>query len=424
MRKILLLTYLFPVLLVACKKNDQLPVLGPTLERFPVTGEEKEVVALHKEVGDILLEVYQDEAAWQEVNAAIYTAWYVDERVLLEDLLFPEESALYHSAAFIKSGRPAGIFKERFMETMNKGDFPVLRRQMNEHTAARHQLLTDPAGSSSPPPSTARFNNISIYFPYASTFQQTAATRSGSGRNSIAIVAADREADEAPGYELYPCGLKPCIRKVLVNDDYCDSIPTHIITQGAETPVKQDTPATAPVHVVMLGNVLCRQQYDKLISFTGNGGGSELRFVRGDGFLEQNNNGQISSPQNTVSVNISRSDIRKKRWVTVNSIWDANWEVDNKEQVFGIYEEDNEGSQTLAGSIETKLWNFTIELIDYSFTVQTKDDIIRQLSWNRESFFLFNQGNLNNGCGQKDGWTVYDCLSPVAYTLPLHSPQQ
>lgn len=40
------------------------------------------------------------------------------------------------------------------------------------------------------------------------------------------------------------------------------------------------------------------------------------------------------------------------------------------------------------------------------------------MNWNRESFFLYNHGGLNNGCGTKDGWTIYDCNQTVRYTMP------
>jgi hypothetical protein len=232
-------------------------------------------------------------------------------------------------------------------------------------------------------------------------------------------VAADRDANEAPGLEPAGCGTNDCYIPVTVNDEYCEENVVHIAGSGgfqaAPTPVVTDP----PVNLVLLGSVRCTRQYDHLISFTGNGGGSELRFIRADSYLEQNSNGQITSPQNVVSVNCSRKDIRKERWLEVNAIWDSNWEPDNPEQVFAIYEEDNEGSRKLSGSIEARLKIFTIEPISYEFTVQTKDDIIRQLGWKRNSFFAFNQGGLNNGCGLMNGFTVYDCRSAVSYTMPV-----
>jgi hypothetical protein len=204
-----------------------------------------------------------------------------------------------------------------------------------------------------------------------------------------------------------------------VNDDYCEKRAVHIAQSGGQVATPAPPAASPTITMVMIGSVMCSKQYDHLISFSGNGGGSELRFVRADGYLQQNSNGQITSPQNVISVNCSRKDIRKKRWKEVNSIWDSNWEPDNPEQVFAIYEEDNEGSRTLSGSIQAKLKSLTIEPLNYEFTVKTKDDIIRQLGWKRSSFFAFNQGGLNNGCGLSNGFTIYDCKTSVAYTMPV-----
>lgn len=123
-----------------------------------------------------------------------------------------------------------------------------------------------------------------------------------------------------------------------------------------------------------------------------------------------------------ISVDLKRKDIRKGNWKSVYSIWDANWEIDNKEQVFGIYEEDNESSQTFNVSIKTTVkdaqGNQVEQTVGFSVTVKSKEPIIRQLGWNRESFFLNNRGGLINNCGTRNGWTVYDCNLDVQYTMP------
>ena len=105
--------------------------------------------------------------------------------------------------------------------------------------------------------------------------------------------------------------------------------------------------------------------------------------------------------------------------------WDSNWEPSNLNQIFGIWEEDNSGTKTMSGTLQTTLTTqgggTTVNSIGYSFTVTTKDPIIRQMTWNRESFFLYNRGGLNNGCGTwpaAEQWTIYDCSQGVRYTLP------
>lgn len=430
MRKIVCLLAMFGTVLSACQK--QLPARQPANiygERFPATPEEKQLVALYQEIAAVLEQVYQDPEALEEVNAAIFTGFYEDERVLLRDLLWPEESELYRSESFLQSASSSGLFKRLFFETLEQGDYPLLRSQLQ---AGTEQPGIEPAATTvhapvSPLPvrrltQPLSIASISIYFPYSATFKSALAN--GLLHQGVTIVASDREADAGPGKQPDRCGTKYCYHTILVDDDYVSRQPTHILTPGAIVAVTRPVaanpaPAASPVNLIFLGHVLCSKQYDKLISFSGNGGGSELKFIRGDGFLKQNADGQITSPENTISVYLSREEIRKKKWKAVNAIWDANWETGNEEQVFGIYEEDNEGSRTFSGSLVTKVKSLTIEPISYEFTVQTKDEIIRQLKWNRQSFFAYNRGQLNNGCGVYDGsWTIYDCLTPVRYTLP------
>lgn len=420
MRNMIILVSIFTISILSCRKGDTATTNNDKAIRFPVTEEEKNSVALNKEVAQLLEEVYKVPAAWQEVNATISTGYYEDERVLLKDLLFPATSALFQSQAFKGTGVQSGQFKKLFEVALSKGNYPLLSQQLvsaNSRNRVTGATPGDPV-LLTPGKIFSTTKGISIYFPYASNFNNALTTGTPRRHSPPAIVAADREADTGPGREPLACGNSWCYQPVIVNDAYCELNPTHIVEEGAtpSTLVQYDPGSQLPL--VFLGNIKCAHQYDKLISFTGNGGGSELRFIRGDAFLSQNSNGQITSPENTISVSVSRSDIRKKRWKTINSIWDSNWETDNKEQVFGIYEEDNEGSKTFSGSIQTKIFDFTIKPIDYSITVKTKDEIIRQLNWSRESFFTYNRGGLSNGCGNTNGWTIYDCQTAVAYTLP------
>ncbi|MGN6434881.1 MAG: hypothetical protein ACTHMM_00050 [Agriterribacter sp.] len=174
---------------------------------------------------------------------------------------------------------------------------------------------------------------------------------------------------------------------------------------------------------------MCTSQYDKFLSLSKlNGGGPDLRFTRGDGYL-QRINGQVTNSSGDLPVDLKRKDVRKSRWKRVYAVWDTNWEEANLNQMFGIWEEDKSGSQTYSGTVSTTLnnsttgtgtttGNTTVNSIGYSYTVTSKDPIIRQLSWNRASFFQYNHGGLINGCGTKDGWQIYDCSQTVRYTMP------
>ena len=45
--------------------------------------------------------------------------------------------------------------------------------------------------------------------------------------------------------------------------------------------------------------------------------------------------------EDIISADISRYNIRKQNWLRLFAIWDASWNIENNEQVFAIYEEDN-----------------------------------------------------------------------------------
>src|SRR6476660_1011073 len=68
-----------------------------------------QVAAITKEVAEILQQVYADQNAYAEVNAAIYRGDYYDERVLLKDLLKGD----------------TGRFKQKFCEIIEKGNYPI-----------------------------------------------------------------------------------------------------------------------------------------------------------------------------------------------------------------------------------------------------------------------------------------------------------
>lgn len=212
---------------------------------------------------------------------------------------------------------------------------------------------------------------------------------------------------------------------VTVNDDYAFGSPTHIVGLRAE-PARTGQTTGTEINKVFLGWIRCTKQYDRLVSLTGNGGGSEIKVVRADGYLKLSENQQVTSPEGVISIgsegSIKRRDIRKGNWVRVYAIWDWNWEADNKEQVLGIFEEDTQGEKKIEGSLTTKLTkpdNTTTEIkpIGYSITVKTQDEIIRNWNISREAFFR--DGKNDQQHGFYDGWPIYDGGSPVSFTLPF-----
>jgi hypothetical protein len=396
-------------------------------------------VLVLKEVSSILQEVYVEPKAYYEVNAAIYSEYYEDESVLLKDLLFPDLSNLYKTEKFRKLKAEPGTFRKKFTEVLFAGDYTNLKKAMGIDPAninSRIQAAGLPTDTAMQIYSNS--SGVAIYFPYSENFVVPLTTSYFDNINTdpfgylATVIPADREADSAPGSQ--PVRRKRTVNNeiewyigynsITVNDTYAETFPTHIVGVGAE--LRQLSPnQVGQVYLVQIGEVKCTKvNYDKLISLGGylQGGGPDLRFCRGDAYLTQNADQQITSPQNVVQANPTRKQCKKSQWINVYAIWDGNWEINNLNQVFAIYEEDKKGSKTVSLSVKTTVKLDTVTSIEgtvgFSWTFTTEDDIIRQLGWNRESFYLYNQGGLSNGCGVRGGWTVYDCNSFVSYTMP------
>ena len=96
---------------------------------------------------------------------------------------------------------------------------------------------------------------------------------------------------------------------------------------------------------------------DKLVSFTGNGGGSEIKVCRVNGFLKMADEQITNFAGDVITLHYTRGDIRKKRWKRIFGVWDPNWNYQDIEQVYAVYEDDNMGSKTLTGSLKTTVVN-------------------------------------------------------------------
>ncbi len=180
---------------------------------------------------------------------------------------------------------------------------------------------------------------------------------------------------------------------------------------------------------VHIGEMKVKKQYDAFIGLH-NSGASEMRVIRVDGYLQTLNNGDIvdagDNIENLTSKSYKRRWIRKKKWKGWYTFWDSNWESDNKEQQFVIYEEDNNVTQSLSLTISTV---FTVGGLpitasgDYTTTIPTEDDLIRTWRMDGETFFRTNTSD--QGCGFRNypiyegkDFPIYDCGTDVEYTLP------
>jgi hypothetical protein len=421
---------------IGCKKNTIDYQNGGVDEskvyQKPITYDQILLVSNLEKITLILEDLYKEKKNLKLVNASIYAKAYTDESVLLKDLINPMHSILPGNKKFVELCSKWNVSLQDFSEAFWKAarvkndtqllDF--LNFVQNKHLALQN-LSNGPIGVNDQDKS----YDVSIYFPYSSEFDISA---SGDSYGPVAsLVAASAEADEALGFQpYYNGGALVEYRPVVVNDDYVFSHPTHIVgINGIEPYETQDAALNPPtvttppnVNRVYVGDAICRVQYDRLISFTSNGGGSEINFCRVSGYLKLVGH-QITEFEDKTSVKFERGTIRKKQWLRVYAVWDADWVVENKEQVFAIYEDDNNAEITFTGSLSTTVRVATgtnVEgSIDYQIKRSSQDEIIKQLKISRVSYFAGALRNQGWGFGNDrsflpasaaNGWPYYDAV--------------
>lgn len=411
------------------------PIFASTYKQNVITDKQKEKVAVIKDVSSILKEIYKDQKVVYEVVSVIRTGYYEDETVLLKDLLYPDYSPLYKSEKFKASKSEKGIFKSTFLKELNKNDYAHLKNALGNASNTRQNARQ----SNELPTDTAMeiFSNsqgVSIYFPYSENFGANFTPAYFDNINTdpfgnlATVIPADREADAAPGNEPYRYKTydqngeivwEIRYRAVTVNDDYAEVNPTHIVGVGAEPLMPQTPPPPpgTPINRVYHGwsRLNTPSQLDKLISFTGNGGGSEMKVARISGYLKFENQQVTNFAGDVMSIYYKRKEVRKRYWKRVYGVWDPDWKTDNTEQVYAAWEEDTEGTSTFTGEIKTAvrpLFDSTITIsgtLGYSITVKTQDQLKTQRKQDRYSYFR--DAKNEQGWGFQmchPGWCGYD----------------
>ncbi len=461
-----LIVVLSTVFIASCKKenkevkpipskNSTKTTVDPKLVFYtPATDKEKKLVANLGKVTDIVKEVYKNKETIKEVNAAIIAKIYSDQSILLKDLIYPNEGLLTTSKSFKKLSSDlniqAGTFSNAFWAEVAKKNDPdfnsfltALKPGNISTDAKQNQKKTqnlkandyDPNQYQGLPP-----DGVSLYYPYAEQYINPF-DNSGNYSPSTSVMTATAEADEGYGWApVFDGNGNMGYTQVVINDDYAYANPTLIIgingiepvdyssSNGSEAAFAPGPPITVPglgrtVRKVFVGDVrVSKHQYDHLISFTGNGGGSEIRFTRASGYLKVID-GQVQATADIFLVNglnsIGRGDIRNSRWVNWTAVWDADWQQDNLEQNLAIYEDDNANSSTLNVSVTTTVsvgGQKQTGTVGGSITYKSLDDIIRQNDHKYASFFPLNRGE--SGEPTYGGWLVFDNYSTVSFTLP------
>jgi hypothetical protein len=406
--------------------------------KVPATPEEKLLVVNLAKVTDVLKELYKDKANLKLVNAALFSKAYTDQSVLLKDLIYPDGSRLNDIPKFKKYSTKFNVslnqFSNNFWNEVNKTSDPLFKQFLSKlnTVSSTTNLRTDSYNENGEP--------VSIYFPYMEEFLEPIDGSGGYYEPITSVATATADADEGWGEQPYYInGVFQYYVQVLVNDEYAENNPTHIVGVNGIEPYNEPPVANSAfppgdpidlpnlpreVKQVYVGDVRCKKQYDALISFTGNGGGSEIRFTRADGFLKIAD-GQVQADMFVIGDgSISRYNIRKSNWVDFSNEWDGDWEASNLQQNLAIYEADNRNTSTFSASITTTLtWpaaggapGVTLAApIGFTISFKSDDAIIKQTNYNRDVFFILNRTNLEGE--MKNGWPVRDKNANVSFTL-------
>jgi len=186
---------------------------------------------------------------------------------------------------------------------------------------------------------------------------------------------------------------------------------------------------------VFLGHVHTNKQWDRWISFSGNGGGSEFMVTRTDSkpHLINYTDGRdvdITTFDGVFGFQLSRRCIRRMKrnpdlFYWVGGLWDSNWECSNPthEQLLFIYEDDNTEDINFEFS-GIKWGDATYGQVNLSVDVTTKDAWVKKIKRDSDVFFASNL--IDNGGGFVQGeysfsdknWPVYDYGSNFSYTMP------
>jgi hypothetical protein len=419
---------------------DQSIAEKPSLPvRYPTTPDEIALVENLSKVTDIFKLLYQDNANVKLVNASIYARVFPDETVLLGDLIFPSQSRLTQFSRFDSLSRAWGvdlnIFARQFWREVsmrNDSELEQFLQSLAPSILSGNQYAVD--NGTAPP--------VSVYFPYSETFSPSSG---GTYLPTVSLLSATADTDEGPGSEpQYVNGSLTGYVPVTINDLYASSHATHVIgVNGPEEPASgpgggccvtvfgPPLPPGPPPPVYKraprVENIVLKEQYDNLISFTGNGGGSEVRVNRVSAHLQPTVGSSVSSfaplvppfnapasyvfSQSTVSH--TRQEIAGKVWkktVGDEARWDTNWVESNFEQALAVWEYDNTNSRSFfSGQLMTTLLQNNngspLSLVSgvksYSVGVPSNHPPIRHLRISRQNYF--SQARVNTGFGYREG---------------------
>jgi hypothetical protein len=355
-----------------------------------------------------------DPAARCELRHAIGSGYYLDEMVFLRDLLDPEAHLPAHGAFAAQNPCP-GAFKKAY---------------------ERHW----PAQSAQP---SWLDENITLYFPYSENFV-------GQDLASWAVVGASSDTDQAQARQFGPAGYQTT---VTVDDEYAAAQPLLVVgvnetAQAARTIYDLSAgpaPATRAANLrpendgpdLYSGYGRLTRQMDHLISFTGNGGGSEMKVGCFSGYLQPEGSTLTQFASEVPTFGFSRKDIRRGHFVHLDAPWHLDWQPGELELAYVVWEEDNRGEQLATPGVATTVTGSNGAVrqgrISGRIPLVAQEGVLRQAIMSRVASLATmdiplpgcedDTRNLDDRTFRPAGqpWPVNDCGAIWSWTMPMRN---
>lgn len=415
---VLIVTALFSGLLFAgCDSVVNNVQEEETLETTVLSAEQQELRAKLQQAALLLVDVAKDEKAVASVHEGVQLRRKAghDENVTFAQLLGRRENATVNStsAKIAQAGKP---FAKAFRSALNKRKSDVATNASGDFDLEAYLIE----------------NDAIIYWPYAENFEGVDVTAPVLVPHPI----LEGDSDVFDGYDpvtdeeanaqsgVVTSAMSRSYKIIGVDESYATTNPVWVVapSEGGRTSSAKsdDTKPSGSVVRVSLGWVQCRKNYDKWIS-----GGSELRFVRVEPTAI---NGDVSSSKTEIEVNVSRKDCGKKRWKEVKTSWDSNWEKEDVEQGFVVYEWDRftfrgEWKYSLGYKGDAGVKGLNIDTEAKGSVKFNNGGPIYKTTINRDSYLAFNGTDVDL-LGMKDGFGMRGAGTGVRFTLPhnLYSP--
>jgi len=348
--------------------------------------EQKEMIKKMEDASKIILQMVTNDEVNSELNCLIQHQMYGDDYIPFKDLFFPNKndklkSSVVGETAFAKAFNDISNLKSQGLEVLKDylvennlaiyipyplSDYPEERRIP---TITFHPLLNDSVNIGFEP----IIKNLELI-----------------SYNEVAV--CENYTLEHPVYIVVPISR--------LDTSYGNEETIGYFSDNQDVKLKSKNSYTG--YEIRIKKACCKVHYDNIFN-----GGSEVYFGNARAGFD---GGHVSTFPDGFPYRFSRPDIRNDRIVDINTLFLADWSVDNTQLVMFVFEDDERGTQEVSGQakfthkqaqvsslglddvITYKVDNSgTYETaVGFKQTVNTQDAVIFQNGYPRNWFFATN----------------------------------